>query len=253
MLYEVITHKQKIQKPSTSLLSELSSKIDTVLIQPDTITFEQPQRAGFFKRLGRAFAKQDTTAKAPVILDKQEEKEQLKQELAEVEQQMSLTNQELQMQEKKLLEVNITATNQINRLIMQLEQKEQRRLESKTEEADFMAAQIYRRIVLFTGASILLLTIVLILFYRNLKHNKAYQNILQKARQDAESLANAKERFVATVSHEMRTPVNAIFGLTEQILQRTEAPDLKKDLAIVQKSARITSYNVCYTKLLRSG
>ncbi len=231
-------HKQKIQEPSTSLLSQLSSKIDTVFIQPDTITFEKPQKAGFFKRLGRAFSKQDTATQAPVIIDKQEEKEQLKQEIAEVEQQMSSTNRELQRQEKKLLENNILATNQINRLIAQLEQKEQRRLESKTEEADLMAAQIYRRIVLFTGASVLLLTIVLILFFRNLKYTKAYQTMLQRARRDAESLAKAKERFVATVSHEMRTPLNAIFGLSEQMLQRPTSADLKQDLTIVQSSAQ---------------
>jgi signal transduction histidine kinase/DNA-binding response OmpR family regulator len=230
-------HKQKIRKPSTSLLSELSSKIDTAFIQPDTITFEKPQKLGFFKRVKQAFGKQDTSSQAPIIIDKAKEKEQLKQELAEVEQQISSTNQELQMQEKKLLEQNISTTNQINRLILLLEQKEQRRLESKTGEADLMAAQIYRRIVLFTGASILLLTVVLILFYRNLKHNKAYQEMLQRARRDAESLAQAKERFVATVSHEMRTPVNAIYGLSEQMLQRAEEASLKTDLTIVQKSA----------------
>lgn len=227
-------HKQKIEKQTEKPLAKLASKLDTAIIQPDTIKFEKPEKVGFFKRL---FGKQDTTTKAPIIIDKSEEKEQLKQEIVEIEEQMSTENTEQQAQEKKLLERNIRVTDNINRLIEQLEQAEQLRLETKTQEADFMAAQIYRRLVMFTGASILLLLIVLILFYRNLKKNKDYQNILKKARADAENLAKAKERFVATVSHEMRTPVNAIYGLSEQMLQRVSDADLKSDLNIVYKSA----------------
>jgi len=227
-------HKQKIQKQTEKPLAKLALKLDTAIIQPDTIKFEKPEKIGFFKRI---FGKQDTTTKAPIIIDKSEEKEQLKQEIVEIEEQMSTENTEQQAQEKKLLERNIRVTDNINRLIEQLEQAEQRRLETKTQEADFMAAQIYRRLVMFTGASILLLLIVLILFYRNLKKNKDYQNILKKARADAENLAKAKERFVATVSHEMRTPVNAIYGLSEQMLQRVTDTDLKSDLNIVYKSA----------------
>ncbi|RKD86336.1 hybrid sensor histidine kinase/response regulator [Mangrovibacterium diazotrophicum] len=227
-------HKQKIEKQTEKPLAKLASKLDTAIIQPDTIKFEKPEKVGFFKRV---FGKQDTTTKAPIIIDKSEEKEQLKQEIVEIEEQMSTENTEQQAREKKLLERNIRVTDNINRLIEQLEQAEQLRLETKTQEADFMAAQIYRRLVMFTGASILLLLIVLILFYRNLKKNKDYQNILKKARADAENLAKAKERFVATVSHEMRTPVNAIYGLSEQMLQRVTDTDLKTDLNIVYKSA----------------
>ncbi|WP_163714730.1 ATP-binding protein [Mangrovibacterium lignilyticum] len=227
-------HKQKIQKQTEKPLTELVSKIDTAIIQPDTIKFEQPKKQSFFKRV---FGKQDTTTKEPIIIDKTEEKEQLKQEIAEIEEQISTDNLELQSKERTLLERNIKVTDQINRLITAIEIVEQRRLETKTQEADFMAAQIYRRLVMFTGTSILLLIIVLILFFRNLQKNRSYQNILKKARADAENLAKAKERFVATVSHEMRTPVNAIYGLSEQMLQRVKEPDLKSDLNIVYKSA----------------
>ncbi|WP_372776687.1 ATP-binding protein [Mangrovibacterium sp.] len=226
-------HRQKIARPNTPL-TELYSKIDTVLIQPDTIKFEPAKKKGFFKRL---FGKQDTTTQSPIIIDKTEEKEQLKQEIAEIEQQISVENQQLKGSEKELLERNIQVTAQINRLINQLEIAEHHHLETKTQEADYMAAQIYRHLVLFTGASLLLLLVVLILFFQNLRRNKAYQNILTKARADAENLAKAKERFVATVSHEMRTPVNAIYGLSEQMLQQVTDEKLKADLNVVFKSA----------------
>ena len=43
--------------------------------------------------------------------------------------------------------------------------------------------------------------------------------------------------FVATVSHEMRTPVNAIYGLTEQMLRKTDSKEMTADLNVVFKSA----------------
>lgn len=226
-------HQQKNLQPGRPL-SELVTRIDTAFIQPDTIRFEAPKKKGFFKRI---FGKQDTVAKAPVIISKAKEKEQIKQEIIQAEEQINSEQATLSQSEKVLYQRHIQASRQIDRLINQLETDEQRRLERKTEEADGMAAQIYRRLVLFTAASIILLIIVLALFYRNLQHNKAYQNMLKKARSDAENLAKAKERFVATVSHELRTPVNAIFGLSEQLLQQPVDDKLKTDLNIVHQSA----------------
>lgn len=227
-------HQQKNNKKSRPL-GDLVSKIDTAFIQPDTIRFETPKKKGFFKRV---FGKQDTAAKAPVIISKAKDKEQIKQEIIQAEKQINNELAALSENEKVLYQRHIKASQQIARLINRLETDEQRRLQRKTEEADAMAAQIYRRLVLFTAVSIILLIIVLALFYQNLKQNRAYQNMLKKARTDAENLAKAKERFVATVSHELRTPVNAIYGLSEQLLQQPAGEQQKTDLNIVHQSAR---------------
>ncbi len=225
----------KTRDNTNSNFSELLSRIDTTIVQSDTITFEQPEREGFFRRL---FGRRDTTTREPIIIDNTAQVEALKQEIADIENQMTDRNASFQEMEKLLLNENFEVTNQINQHIAKLENSEQRQLETKTEEADFLAAQTYRRLALFTGASVFLLFIVLILFFRNLKKNRSYQKILQKAKHDAESLANAKERFVATVSHEMRTPVNAIFGLTEQMLQHEKDEETLDNLNVVHQSAK---------------
>jgi len=217
-----------------SSFSKLYSKIDTVIIQPDTIRFKKEEKKGFFKRI---FSKRDTTTKQPIIIDKSKEKEIIKKEIAGIEKQISGQARELQVREKALLEQNIQVTQVLNQHIISLETSEQQHLETKTQEADFMAAQTFQRMAIFTITAVVLLIIILILFFRNLQRNRIYQQVLKKAKGEAESLAKAKEIFVATVSHEMRTPVNAIYGLTEQMLQKPNSDEMKSDLKVVHKSA----------------
>jgi len=214
--------------------TNLYSKIDTVIIQPDTIRFKPEEKKSFFKRL---FGKKDTTTKRPVIIDKSKEKEIIKKEIAGIEEQIFSQANRLQSHETALLKQNIKITQEINQHIVSIENSEQKRLETKTQEADSMAAKTYRGMAIFTIAAVLLLILILILFFRNLHKNRTYQQVLKIAKAEAESLAKAKEMFVATVSHEMRTPVNAIYGLTEQMLQKTNSVEMTSDLKVVHKSA----------------
>ena len=214
--------------------SKLYSTIDTVIIQPDTIRFKKEEKKSLFKRI---FSKRDTTTKQSVIIDKSKEKEIIKQEIAGIEKQISVQARQLQAKEKILLERNIQVTEILSEHIYNLETREQNRLKTKTIEVDSMANQTYQRMAIFTIAAVILLIIILILFFQNLRKNRTYQQVLKKAKAEAESLAKAKEMFVATVSHEMRTPVNAIYGLTEQMLQKTDSNEMIADLNVVHKSA----------------
>lgn len=225
-------HHSKTDAHNT--FSTLYSRIDTAIIQPDTIKFKQEEKKGFLKRI---FSKKDTTTRRPVIIDKTKEKEIIKKEIAGIEQQITDQTKRLQTKEKVLLEKNIRLTETLNQHIASLEDSEQKRLETKTQEADLMAAQTYRGMAIFTVAAVILLIIILILVFRNLQKNRTYQQVLKKAKVEAESLAKAKEMFVATVSHEMRTPINAIYGLTEQMLQKTISDEMTADLKVVHKSA----------------
>jgi signal transduction histidine kinase/FixJ family two-component response regulator len=235
ILLEKIRSLQNRQENTQSSFTELYSKIDTAIVPYDTIQVrKEEKKVGFLKRI---FGKRESTPPPPIIVDKSEEKENIKQEIANIERQITDRNRKLQVQEKALLEQNIEITSLLMKQISTLEHSEQRRLELKTQEADFMAAQTYRRLTIFTIAAVILLMTVLIIFFRNIQRNRSYQQILKKAKAEAENLAKAKEMFVATVSHEMRTPINAIYGLTEQLLQKTNEKEVVTDLKVVHKSA----------------
>jgi signal transduction histidine kinase/ligand-binding sensor domain-containing protein/ActR/RegA family two-component response regulator len=60
---------------------------------------------------------------------------------------------------------------------------------------------------------------------------------LQSAREAAESANQAKSEFLANVSHEMRTPMNGIIGMTELALATSFSPEQREYLHLAKVSA----------------
>jgi Signal transduction histidine kinase len=62
---------------------------------------------------------------------------------------------------------------------------------------------------------------------------------LEEARARADAANEAKSAFVATVSHELRNPLNAIIGLTELNLHANPPPEIREDLEVMLSSGNI--------------
>lgn len=208
--------------------------LDTVMVLQDTIRFEEPEKRGFFKRV---FGKQPEPPK-PVIVDRTVEKQILRQEMQDLEAEIRQRNQEMSTMETAYLQKNLQVNEALSAVIARLELKEQESLLLKSQEADSLATETYERLVQFAGSLILLMILVLFLFFRDLRKSRAYQKALREAKTQAENLARTKELFVATVSHEMRTPVNAIHGLSEQLLQQKHDAKTERDLQVIFESTQ---------------
>lgn len=216
------------------LYSMLEQKeIDTIQVE---ISVEPPKKKGLLKKI---FGKKDTvvTRIDTTYIEKTVENEEIKEEIEQLQTDLRKQEQSKNRRELQLLEQNIQVTGKINDLIAQVEVSERDGLIQKTQEADQMAKDIYSRLSAFAIMAVIFLFFILYLFVRYLKKAKDYKDVLTEAKQDAERLASAKEVFIANVSHEMRTPVNAIYGLTEQILRHKTSAKVKDQLTVVLKSA----------------
>ena len=62
---------------------------------------------------------------------------------------------------------------------------------------------------------------------------------MRKARDVAERSAKMKESFIASISHEMRTPMNAILGMSNLVIQTDLSPEQYKYIHSIQQSSEI--------------
>ncbi len=62
---------------------------------------------------------------------------------------------------------------------------------------------------------------------------------LQKAKEEAEKANKAKTQFLASISHEIRTPINAVIGMNEMILRESTENNIQKYACDVKASSAL--------------
>src|SRR5690606_33388099 len=61
----------------------------------------------------------------------------------------------------------------------------------------------------------------------------------QQARHDAEQMSQSKDEFVAMISHELRAPLNAIYGWVQLLQGGTlDAAQQKRGIEVIERSTR---------------
>jgi len=68
----------------------------------------------------------------------------------------------------------------------------------------------------------LLLVVIVEFLYRSQEKNQQVQNDLRQAKEEAENARDAKAEFLARMSHEVRTPLSGIIGITQMLLKDPE-------------------------------
>ena len=101
----------------------------------------------------------------------------------------------------------------------------------------------------FLGSGLLVIFVMLLMEARGLERrlaelirlrheNAAIADQRQRALLLAEHSNQVKSRFLAIVSHEMRTPLNGILGMTQMLRRSTTSPAQLPQLAVIEQSSR---------------
>ncbi|HAX94922.1 MAG TPA: hypothetical protein DCY35_00125, partial [Prolixibacteraceae bacterium] len=218
--------------------SDETSRINDVLgklpeVSQDTLVAE-PEKRNFLARLFKR-QKEEVPEESVVPAAAAED---IRNEFMKAQRQIEANLERLKTREAELIEANQDLTNKMSQLTGMLEYMEKKRLEKNTAEADKLAITTKNRITLLGIFVVLLVMSILFLLFRFLRKNSETQKLLLKAKAGAEELARTKELFIANVSHEMKTPLNAIYGITEQMLQRDLDKQAREELTIVRNSSK---------------
>ena len=200
---------------------------------PDTVEVEvEVARKGFLANL---FGKRKTTVET--IVKEPDTIASLPEELEKLQRSIQENTERIRSREALLIEKSQEAAASLYSLIWQMEVIEKNRIEGNTREADVLAASAKERVAFFGIIMVLLVSLLILQVFRFISKNRETQKVLIGSRLQALELARAKEMFIAHVSHEMRTPVNAIYGVTRQVLQRELDQRIREDLTVVHNSA----------------
>jgi signal transduction histidine kinase/DNA-binding response OmpR family regulator len=165
-----------------------------------------------------------------------EEKEQLITNIQEIEKQDRITKEKLMTRESQLATTGNRIKEKFYDIITRMENQVTRLVRERGQAANQLAERTYGWLLLFTIAGGLLTFLVLFIIIRYIRNARAYQVALERSKNETENLARAKELFLANISHEIRTPVTAISGFTEQLLQETDDENILRSLKIIKSS-----------------
>lgn len=143
---------------------------------------------------------------------------------------------ELITNELLLIRKDDSVSNAIHNVLMNLQQAADNLNSNEAQSATSTVQAASKRLQWLAIAGSLLLIVLVLAIYRDLIRAAKLRRELDAARKKAEALANAKELFLAEMSHEMRTPLSAIAGMSS-LMQNNKSNNQEKYVEAIHHSS----------------
>jgi signal transduction histidine kinase/CheY-like chemotaxis protein/CHASE3 domain sensor protein len=224
-------------------LKRINVKLKKVA-QADTIVIKAPEtvpekKRSFFNRLfghkPQKKAKEVIKDSVRIVLN-MGSVEDVKKEVKKVKKKQINLFAEMNGKEFALINEDKIIWQKLLSILTQLENRQNDLLKAIAGENINETNKTHRLTETFGILILMLLAFLLIFSLYYFYSGRKYRKELQASLNSAKLLAKARENFLATMSHEMRTPLNAISGFTEQ-LQSSEIKDSQKEQLNIISSA----------------
>ncbi|SHK05015.1 His Kinase A (phospho-acceptor) domain-containing protein [Reichenbachiella agariperforans] len=126
---------------------------------------------------------------------------------------------QMSSQELAMLRQDMVFISSIRSIIGELKEKEKKESAISNEKATESAARSTLFIISTGFVGLMMSAAFLFLILKDITGSFFYRNQLEKEKNRAEKLAQAKEDFLSNMSHEIRTPLQSIKGFSELIAQ----------------------------------
>ena len=134
--------------------------------------------------------------------------------VAEAKRENSRSRLALQQKENELIRNDLTLSSQLRRIITDFEAEN---IKLNNEEKENKEASVKRTVTILQGAAVVGFIVILLFTYFILSdffRAERFKKSLEKAKLYAEDLLKSREQLIATVSHDLKTPLNTIVGYT---------------------------------------
>jgi signal transduction histidine kinase/CheY-like chemotaxis protein/HPt (histidine-containing phosphotransfer) domain-containing protein len=211
----LLNHDEKVVDYMKQLSDQLNSASEN----------KQKKEKGILKRVFSRNSKSMIDEKA--IIDN----------LNKIVRQNQVASSELITRESQLAKTSGEIREKFYDLITKIENDGSELIKSKSAAAQKIAGKTYMWLITFSISGGLLSLLVLFVIIRYVRQVYSYQIALEISKQEAEQLARTKEMFMANISHEIRTPVTAISGFTDQLLHEPLDENTTGSLKIIKSSS----------------
>tara|TARA_R100001369_G_scaffold61865_1_gene88746 strand:- start:2753 stop:5191 length:2439 start_codon:yes stop_codon:yes gene_type:complete len=134
--------------------------------------------------------------------------------VAEAKRENSRARRSLQEKENELIRNDLTLSSQLRRIITDFEAEN---IKLNDLEKANREASVDRTVTILQGAAVVGFIIILLFTYFILTdffRAERFKKSLEKSKEYAEDLLKSREQLIATVSHDLKTPLNTIVGYT---------------------------------------
>ena len=135
--------------------------------------------------------------------------------LSELEAQNQQFREVINKKENELLENDMILNEQLRNLLSLIEQQERQNSLARVENSQNLLEEVSSIIIYVGIASVLIILFFLFLIIQDVSKSQQYRIQLEEAQSFTESLMKRREQFMATITHDLRSPLNTVIGYTE--------------------------------------